>query len=133
MEYYQHVPPYPTSPPPMPGPVQPWWKQPGAIVGGVIAVAVTIAFAVMSFFVGFISGGSGGPDRLPPAEKGRSDAQAMVRNHTAGGDVSIINAPPEFACGIAVKGVGFIRFYTPEQKQEYLAACEQEFAALTGQ
>lgn len=33
----------------------------------------------------------------------------------------------------AEKGVGFIRFYSAAQSQEYLAACEQELTALTRQ
>ncbi|WP_169316705.1 hypothetical protein [Actinacidiphila oryziradicis] len=40
---------------------------------------------------------------------------------------------PEIACDVAEKGVGFIRFYTNQHAQEYVAACQQEYAALTGQ
>ncbi|CAM5332346.1 hypothetical protein [Streptomyces aurantiogriseus] len=106
----------------------PWWKRPLALWGGVVAIAVA------SFFLGFSSGNSGGSDNnLTAAEKGKSDAQAIVQNHTARGDVSITDTSPELACGVAEKGVGFIRFYTADQEQEYLIACEQEFAALTRQ
>ncbi|MGW5198624.1 hypothetical protein [Streptomyces spiralis] len=106
---------------------KPWWKRPAAMVGGVVAVAVA------SFCLGVASVDSGGSDQMAPAEKGRSDAQWMVRNHTQGGDVSITGTSPEVACEIAEKGVGFIRFYSAEQSQEYLTACEQELAALIGQ
>ncbi|MGY1583824.1 hypothetical protein [Streptomyces sp. MN13] len=106
---------------------KPWWKRPVVLWAGVVALAVG------SFFLGFSSGNSGGSDNLTAAEKGKSDAQAIVQNHTARGDVSITDTSPELACGVAEKGVGFIRFYTADQEQEYLAACEQEFAALTHQ
>lgn len=101
---------------------------------------VGVAAVAVAFFIGFAVGESSGPsnltagvDNLSAAEKGKADAQWIVRNHEARGDVSITGTSPELACGIAQKGVGFIRFYTPEQSQEYLAACEQEFAALTHQ
>ncbi|CAL9456454.1 hypothetical protein SUDANB15_02530 [Streptomyces sp. enrichment culture] len=131
MENHQHVPPYPTFPPAMPEPMRPWWNQPKVMAGGVAAVAAA------SFFLGSVSGGGAEPadslDRLSPAEKGKSDAYWMIQNHTAGGDVSITDTPPGVACEVAVKGVGFIRFYTAEQSQTYMTACEQEFTALAGQ
>ncbi|MBL3671335.1 hypothetical protein JL475_36630 [Streptomyces sp. M2CJ-2] len=132
MGNYQHVPSYPTVPPP-PRPMQPWWKHPVALVGGVAAFAVTM------FLLGFISGSSftssssGEPDRLSPAEQGKADAQAMYRNHLEGGDVSIIGGSPDLPCGLAEKGMGFILFYSAEQSQEYLAACKQEYVALGDQ
>jgi hypothetical protein len=55
----------------------------------------------------------------------------IVRNHTARGDVAWTT--PDVACVRAENGVGFIRFYTDLQAQEYVAACQQEYAALTGQ
>jgi hypothetical protein len=100
-----------------------------------LKVALVAVGGVVLFVLGFMSGSSGasaaGPDNLTAAEKGKSDAQAIVRNHTAGGDTAI--ATPEAVCDVAEKGVGFIRFYTEQQSQEYLAACQQEYAALTGQ
>ncbi|MCX4564766.1 hypothetical protein OOK48_00140 [Streptomyces viridodiastaticus] len=131
MENHQHVPPYPTSLPSMPGPMRPWWNRREAMLGGVAPVAVA------SFFLGSVSGGSAepadSPDRLPPAEKGKSDAYWVIQNHTAGGDVTITDTPPGVACELAVKGVGFIRFYTAEESQAYVTACEQEFTTLAGQ
>ncbi|CAL9644872.1 hypothetical protein SUDANB32_06437 [Streptomyces sp. enrichment culture] len=133
MENHQHVPPYPTSPPSTPGLIRPWWNRREAMLGSVTAIAVA------SFFLGSVSGGNGNAepadslDRLPPAEKGKSDAYWMIQNHTDGGDVSITDTPPGTACELAVKGVGFIRFYTEEETQEYVTACEQEFTTLVGQ
>ncbi|MFF7976736.1 hypothetical protein [Streptomyces sp. NPDC007905] len=131
MENQQDVPPYPMSPPPMPAPIRLWWKQPRAMMGCAVAVAVA------SFLVGFAFGRStastDSADNMTAAEKGKSDAQWIFRNHTRGGDVSINSGSPDFACGVAENGVGFIRFYTAEQSQEYLAACEEELAALTSE
>ncbi|WP_406357449.1 hypothetical protein OHB56_33590 [Streptomyces sp. NBC_01635] len=131
MEYHQHVPQYPTVPPSLPRPKRPWWSHPVALVGGVVA------FAVVLFLLGFISGSSsftssssGEPDRLSPAEQGKADAQAMYQNHLEGGDVSIIGGSPDLPCDVAEKGMGFILFYSAEQSQEYLAACKQEYVAL---
>ncbi|MES4891421.1 hypothetical protein [Streptomyces sp. NPDC096012] len=103
----------------------PWWKRPVALAGGVVVIVVA------SFFLGFSSGGGGGSDSLTAAEQGKADAQRIVRTHA--NDVTLSYSSPEFDCHVAENGVGFINLYTDAQVQEYMAACEQEFAALTHQ
>ncbi|MET4646108.1 hypothetical protein ABID95_005865 [Streptomyces atratus] len=100
---------------------------------------VGLAAVAVAFFIGFAVGESSGPsnlaagvDNLSAAEKGKADAQWIVRNHEARGDVSITGTSPVLACDVAQKGVGFIRFYTAQESREYVAACEQEFATLAG-
>ncbi|MGV9249469.1 hypothetical protein [Streptomyces sp. NPDC003710] len=102
----------------------PWWKRPVALVGGVVLIAAA------SFFLGFSSGG-GGSDSLTAAEQGKSDAQRIVQTHT--NDVSISGSSPESVCEVAENGMGFINLYNDQQVQEYMTACEQEYAALAGQ
>jgi hypothetical protein len=70
-----------------------------------------------------VSGTSG----LGAYDKGRVDGRSIVYNHRNRGDVSV--APASFACQTAAQGIGFIRFFSDSEMEEYIRGCSETYEA----